>query len=216
MRIFLAGLLLFGSSPVAFSAYQQQLIPIIRDVQTSSAPSVSEWKAFVRVADYGWSSYVSLVQVSELLSGHLRWRPASKGVDLSVHNQTIRFSNNSSRASINGRTLALEKPTIKNEDGFWVPVTFFASQAFYRTTKSKLEWPPRQEEPAAIGQQQAVETPIPARRSPLAAHAIKRIVIDPGHGGKDPGAVGPRGTEEKAVNPFLAQELADVLRQDYD
>src|SRR5258708_17635854 len=47
-------------------------------------------------------------------------------------------------------------------------------------------------------------------------HAVRRIVIDPGHGGKDPGAVGPHGIEEKAVNLVLAQELADVLRQDHN
>ena len=52
--------------------------------------------------------------------------------------------------------------------------------------------------------------------SVLFAHSIRRIVIDPGHGGKDPGAVGPHGTEEKAINLILAEELADVLRQDHD
>src|SRR5437773_471175 len=137
MRIFLAGLLLFGSSPTVFSAYQQQLIPIVREIRTSSAPSVSQWNAFVRMADYGGASYVSLVQVSELLSGQLRWHPVSKNVDLSVQSQTIRFLYNSPRALINGHVQKLERPTVKNEDGFWVPVSFFASQPFFRATKSK-------------------------------------------------------------------------------
>ena len=73
MRAFLATLLFLGSSATAFSAYQQQLIPIIREIRTSSSPSVSEWKTYVRVADYGGFPYVSLVQVAELLHGHLRW-----------------------------------------------------------------------------------------------------------------------------------------------
>ena len=34
---------------------------------------------------------------------------------------------------------------------------------------------------------------------PRRAHTVKRIVLDPGHGGKDPGAVGRNGTLEKDV-----------------
>ena len=50
----------------------------------------------------------------------------------------------------------------------------------------------------------------------LRAKAIRRIVIDPGHGGKDPGAVGSHGAEEKTINLQLAQELADTLRERYE
>jgi N-acetylmuramoyl-L-alanine amidase len=41
---------------------------------------------------------------------------------------------------------------------------------------------------------------------------IKRIVIDPGHGGEDPGAVGPSGLKEKEVTLTLAKMLAQKLR----
>jgi len=39
------------------------------------------------------------------------------------------------------------------------------------------------------------------------------IVIDPGHGGKDPGAIGPGGLAEKTVALQVAKELQRVLRQ---
>jgi len=56
---------------------------------------------------------------------------------------------------------------------------------------------------------------------PAAAEPVKRrrlIVIDPGHGGKDPGAVGGRGTREKDVNLAAALELSRVLKErgDFD
>lgn len=39
------------------------------------------------------------------------------------------------------------------------------------------------------------------------------VVIDPGHGGKDPGAIGPKGTYEKNVVLPIAKELHDRLNK---
>src|SRR5512140_1483715 len=41
--------------------------------------------------------------------------------------------------------------------------------------------------------------------------SFKTIVIDPGHGGKDPGARGQRGTEEKDITLNVALKLRDLL-----
>ena len=40
-----------------------------------------------------------------------------------------------------------------------------------------------------------------------------RIVIDAGHGGKDSGATGRRGTREKEINLAVAKDLARLLKQ---
>ena len=40
---------------------------------------------------------------------------------------------------------------------------------------------------------------------------IQRIVLDPGHGGKDPGAIGPNGLREKDVNLDVALKLKRLL-----
>ena len=45
---------------------------------------------------------------------------------------------------------------------------------------------------------------------------IRKIVIDPGHGGKDPGAIGLRRTKEKDVNLKIARELKKKLETDYN
>lgn len=43
---------------------------------------------------------------------------------------------------------------------------------------------------------------------------IRRIVVDPGHGGKDPGAVGVKGIMEKDVALAIGTKLADKIRQE--
>jgi N-acetylmuramoyl-L-alanine amidase len=43
---------------------------------------------------------------------------------------------------------------------------------------------------------------------------IRRIVVDPGHGGHDPGAVGPSGLQEKEVVLAIALKLRELLKED--
>jgi N-acetylmuramoyl-L-alanine amidase len=44
-----------------------------------------------------------------------------------------------------------------------------------------------------------------------ASRAVSRVVVDPGHGGTDPGATGPTGLREKDVTLAIAHKLAPVL-----
>lgn len=39
------------------------------------------------------------------------------------------------------------------------------------------------------------------------------VVIDPGHGGKDPGAIGRKGTREKTITLQIAKRLRDLLQK---
>lgn len=41
--------------------------------------------------------------------------------------------------------------------------------------------------------------------------AGRRVFLDPGHGGSDPGAIGPAGTKEAAVNLSVARQAARLL-----
>ncbi|MGH8431359.1 MAG: N-acetylmuramoyl-L-alanine amidase family protein, partial [Solimonas sp.] len=61
----------------------------------------------------------------------------------------------------------------------------------------------------------------PAKRAPAGKKSpgkptppirTKLIALDPGHGGKDPGALGARGTQEKSVVITIARELQRELQ----
>ena len=66
-----------------------------------------------------------------------------------------------------------------------------------------------------------VPLPIAAAAAPLAAPVDKAhpkrdiiVVVDPGHGGKDPGAIGSKGEREKDVVLSIAQLLAKRLKRE--
>lgn len=51
-------------------------------------------------------------------------------------------------------------------------------------------------------------------RKPAARRAAKRVVVlDPGHGGVDPGAIGVSGVREKSVTLSAARELKNILQK---
>jgi N-acetylmuramoyl-L-alanine amidase len=58
--------------------------------------------------------------------------------------------------------------------------------------------------------------PVPYKKLEKKFDKIKKVVIDPGHGGKDPGAVGPRGLLEKDVVLAVGKKLAKILREKYN
>lgn len=59
-------------------------------------------------------------------------------------------------------------------------------------------------------------TPTPVSSTKSAApsgNGMVIIAVDAGHGGKDPGAIGPRGTHEKTVTLAVARELTDLINR---
>lgn len=71
---------------------------------------------------------------------------------------------------------------------------------------------------AVVSEPQGVIPPTPTRKEraeplTLAADEKMIIVIDPGHGGRDPGAQGQSGTLEKTVTLAAAKELAKILEK---
>jgi N-acetylmuramoyl-L-alanine amidase len=54
---------------------------------------------------------------------------------------------------------------------------------------------------------------LPIETKPEKKRYINKIVLDPGHGGKDPGAVGPSGLTEKEIVLKISKELKKILQK---
>lgn len=91
------------------------------------------------------------------------------------------------------------------------------------TTEPKLVWPavdesgpgvyvsPRGVVLPVVGAG-VVDTPCSNQTAPVGDHVLgTNVVIDPGHGGNEPGAVGPTGLVEKDVNFDVSQDVKQQL-----
>lgn len=63
------------------------------------------------------------------------------------------------------------------------------------------------DQPSASDRQVSAQPIAPAGRGEVV------IAVDAGHGGKDPGAIGPHGTHEKSVTLAVARELAEQINR---
>lgn len=60
----------------------------------------------------------------------------------------------------------------------------------------------------------AKQDPLTSKEPPF--YGVKRIVLDPGHGGHDPGAIGKRGLEEKDVVLDISKKLRTLIKREMD
>jgi len=66
---------------------------------------------------------------------------------------------------------------------------------------------------AMLNEKKVTQTRTATIKTAEASKKIFTIVIDPGHGGKDPGAIGDLGTKEKNVNLAIAKKLASIINR---
>src|SRR5215469_2120305 len=66
---------------------------------------------------------------------------------------------------------------------------------------------------AAAAASDAIPTPIRALHAPADTGRDIIVAVDAGHGGQDPGTIGPRGTEEKNVTLAIARSLAEQINE---
>lgn len=129
--------------------------------------------------------------VVEGLGGKVNWDSASQSISISLGRDHLQVQTDQQRALSNAAPIALlSAPETHNG------LTYMTW--FDLTTYLPID----------------LEIGLSARTPTIpSALAGVSLCIDPGHGGTDPGAQGPTGLQEKAVNLAVALHLADLLRQ---
>ena len=135
----------------------------------------------------------------------------------------IRFRMDSPGVVVDGRPLMLANPVYSAGGITYLPAEFFSAvlpQAAPGLVSVDVANRVVHADPAVLAAASAAPVPAPPavgvpQPAPAPAPPPRRlVVIDAGHGGRDPGARGQAGTREKDINLQVARRVVEILRQD--
>ncbi|MFA5286808.1 MAG: N-acetylmuramoyl-L-alanine amidase [Candidatus Omnitrophota bacterium] len=139
------------------------------------------------------TTYYSLAALCELKGISFRYDTFSRTVNLLKDNHSIDLMVSDNLILVDKRAVLLDYPVDIYQGSIVVPAKFKGQilDTLFKPAK----------------------TIVSRRVSPFSS-SIRKVVIDAGHGGHDPGAIGRTGLREKDVNLDIAKRLADRLRAD--
>ncbi len=156
---------------------------------TPATPTPEIIKTF-RTIEMGGLRFVSVNELCERLNLLYCWDGFSKTLILNNEKEKITLAVGSPYALVNDKLEDIKYPVEISEGEVVVPYEF----------AGKL---------SRIFNIPKVETPIAEVKEH--GYGINTIILDPGHGGKDPGAIGRDGLKEKDVVLDIAGDLKDRL-----
>lgn len=146
------------------------------------------------------TSYISVKSLLRILGCEDAWGRVEDRVFIVHEGGEIKFRLGGKQVIFEGRTEYLNSPVREVEGEVLIPVDDFGKIL----AGLKTEAPAVKEEP---WQKKPGETAVLKKEKFV-------ILIDPGHGGSDRGAVGNYGLEEKAVNLDIAKRMGEYLKKE--
>jgi len=146
------------------------------------------------------TSYISLKSLLKILNCENSWGRVEDRIFIVYDGSEIKFRLGSKQIIFENRTENLNAPIKEIEGEILVPVEDFANILSGLKAKEPVE-------KEDSGKKQPEEK-LSLRKEKLT------ILIDPGHGGSDRGAVGNYGLEEKKVNLDIALRMKDYLKKE--
>ncbi|HEY0037986.1 MAG TPA: N-acetylmuramoyl-L-alanine amidase [Longimicrobium sp.] len=176
------------------------------------------------VSDAGYPA----IPVSALLGLGARVSYAGGDIVVQLGGREVGLRVDSPGVTADGRPMLMGSPVYSRGGVVYVPTEFLRILA--GASGGLLSVDPRTRvarvDAAALASAASTPTPVPRAPSPSpspspapspsppAAQTRRLVVIDAGHGGVDPGAVGPNGTREKMVTLAVSRRVAELLRDD--
>jgi len=139
------------------------------------------------------TEYISLVDFCQQRNLTWEYDPFTRRITFGDGAHEVNLRTGESLATVDGNSRSLNYPVVSDRGRVLIP------DSFRKRTLDIL-----------FGR--AISPP--ERRTSLAKIGIKKIIVDPGHGGKDPGAIGRSGLMEKNVNLDISRKLAKLLRSE--
>jgi N-acetylmuramoyl-L-alanine amidase len=157
----------------------------------------------VRPTPHGWTSTEELAWQEGLT---VTKRMSDREVLSDGRNVVVVFPSPGGRVYVNGRPIGPRGSAQRVAARIWITdeVVPDIVAALLPPPEPRPARPPAPERDRPAREAAAIPPSDPAPR--------RRVVLDPGHGGRDPGAIGLNGTREDDVNLALALRLAAKLR----
>lgn len=139
------------------------------------------------------TTYYALAPLCEVKGISLRYDTFSRTANLFKDNHSIDLMVSDNLILVDKRAVLLDHPVDIYQGAIVVPAKFKGEilDTLFKPAKASS----------------------PRRASPFSS-IIRKVVIDAGHGGHDPGAIGRTGLREKDVNLDIAKRLANRLKAD--
>ena len=172
--------------------------------------------------------YLKINDVAEIFDGRVDFDPVKNKASLELSQGKVEFLIDSTEVIIDNIKRKMKKETKIIEGRVWIPLEVVITKAFGEVLGGQVSWdyasktlstvekppgaPPKEEVGEVLPPEPEITAPV-APVEEAKRPRVRTIVIDPGHGGKDPGAIGPRGTKEKDVVLKIAHKLAKELHK---
>ena len=132
-----------------------------------------------------------------------------------IDDKKIKITNQIAFVMIDDNLFQLSSKTVKQNNDYYVPAKSFLSIINSLSSSISISLDTNQ-----INLERIIEIPQKTVKVDLKSEKekweFKTIVIDAGHGGKDPGAVGYRGTKEKDIALDVAKRLEKKISKNMD
>lgn len=215
-KIFLGFILL--SIFIPDSSYSDGKIKIINHLTHQSTE--------IEFVEVDGRKMVPVKELAEIAGAEVYWNSLTKRAILKRENGIVALKAQESQVNLGQRIVKVDPSPQLIKNKLFVPIDFVASElgASLGLKFSFLESLDRLTIDSKDHADQLVELRHTPPSLPLEQHKEKglslsekftiiKIVIDPGHGGKDSGAIGPSGLMEKEVVLDLAKRLKNILEE---